>query len=67
MKITKTGQVTVLDGQIRVEGFEFDGYDDPEATCRKAAMLAATWAIGELQRELLATIEKPGGGYIAID
>lgn len=67
MKIFKVGRVIITDGQVNVEGFEFIHDADAEATCRKAAMLAATWALGELTRELLATIEEPGRGRIVMD
>lgn len=65
--LTKFGTVTVQppsDGwvQIRVEGFEGNG-----CTCRDVAVQACLWAIGELQREVLRTIEKPGGGLIGVD
>jgi hypothetical protein len=35
--------------------------------CRDVAVVAAAWAIGELQREMLKTIQKPGGGKISVD
>ena len=60
-KLKKTGTVTITSNGIVVEGFEADG-----ATCRDVTALAAVWAIGELQRELLKTLEKPGGGRIGI-
>jgi len=60
--LTKIGRV-IIDGQrITVEGFEGD-----QATCRDVAALAASWAIGELQRELLATLEAPGKSRIVVD
>lgn len=55
-KLTKTGKVTITDGQIAIEGFNASN-----ATCRDVVALAALWAIGELQRELMLTLEKPGG------
>jgi hypothetical protein len=60
--LTFTGKVTVTASGIAVEGFEAHG-----ASCRDVAALAALWAIGELQREVLKTLERPGGGNIAID
>lgn len=59
-RLTKTGTVTIqTDGRFRiiVEGFDGDG-----CSCRDLAALAMAWAIGELQRELLATMMEPGGG-----
>lgn len=61
-RLTKTGTVTITNGRIDVAGFDADN-----GTCRDVAALAAVWAIGELQRELLKTLEKPGGGNIVID
>jgi hypothetical protein len=54
--LTKIGKVTITDGAITVEGFNASN-----ATCRDVVALAALWAIGELQRELMQTLEKPGG------
>ncbi|WP_409287501.1 hypothetical protein [Pseudomonas guariconensis] len=62
MKITKTGRVTITKDGISVEGFEVEG-----AMCRDVAVMGAAWAIGELQREMLKTIAKPGGGKIGVD
>lgn len=62
MKITKTGRVTITKDGISVEGFNVKG-----AMCRDVAVMAAAWAIGELQREMLKTIQKPGGGKIGVD
>lgn len=62
MKITKTGRVTITKDGISVEGFNVKG-----AMCRDVAVMAAAWAIGELQREMLKTITKPGGGKIGVD
>lgn len=61
VRITKTGTITITDGQIDVAGFAADN-----ATCRDVAILATVWAIGELQRELLKALEKPGDGNIGI-
>lgn len=61
MKLTALGTVTVGPNGIVCEGF-----DAANATCRDVAIMAAAWAIGELQREMLKTIERPGGGKIAI-
>lgn len=62
MKIRKTGRVTITKEGIGVEGFDVKG-----AMCRDVAVMAAAWAIGELQREMLKTIAKPGGGKIGVD
>lgn len=66
VKLTKTGTVTVHPSkegfvQIVAKGFEAEG-----ATCRDVAVLACLWAIGELQREVLRAVERPGGGAIGI-
>lgn len=66
VKLTKLGNVTVHPAksggvQIVLEGFEGEG-----CSCRDVAVLACLWAIGELQREVLRTIERPGGGSIGI-
>lgn len=60
--ITETGTVT-----ITADGITVDGFDADNASCRDLAALAALWAIGELQRELLKTLERPGGGNIGIN
>jgi len=50
-------------GKIEIEGFEVDG-----AMCREVAALAMLWAIGELQKELTAVINVPGGtGISSVD
>jgi hypothetical protein len=61
MKIDRTGTVTITKDGIKVEGFE-----TRNTSCREQAILAAAWAIGELQRELARTIKAPGGGKITI-
>jgi hypothetical protein len=63
-KLTKTGTVTITsEGRLRVfvEGFSGDN-----CSCREVAVLAMAWAIGELQRELVATLQKPGGGRCGV-
>ena len=62
MKIQKFGRVTITKDGISVEGFDVKG-----AMCRDVAVMAAAWAIGELQREMMKTIAKPGGGNIGVD
>jgi hypothetical protein len=61
MRITWPGQVIVQKGIILVNGFSTEN-----ASCRELAIMASAWAIGELQREMLKTIERPGGGRIGI-
>lgn len=61
-KLTAFGKVEITPDGVRVEGFDADN-----GTCRDVAALAVTWAIGELQRELLATLQQPGGGNICVD
>lgn len=60
--LSKFGRVTIHANHIAVDGFE-----GVNCSCRDVAALAALWAIGELQRELLKTLERPGGGSISID
>ncbi|BAR92360.1 hypothetical protein [Pseudomonas phage PS-1] len=60
--LTRHGKVTISEAGIDVEGF-----DANLASCRELAVMAAVWAIGELQRELLLTIQRPGGGNISVD
>jgi hypothetical protein len=56
MQINQTGTITIADGRIDIEGFEFSN-----ASCREGAIMACAWAIGELQREMLKDIQAPGG------
>jgi len=60
-RLTRTGTVTINADGVFVEGFSAEN-----GTCRDVAALAALWAIGELQRELMKTLEQPGGGKICI-
>ena len=60
-KLTMLGTVT-----ITPDGISIDGFDGENVSCRDLAALAAAWAIGELQRELQATLERPGGGKISV-
>ena len=63
IRLTRIGKVEVgADGRIVCTGFEGSG-----TSCRDVAILACAWAIGELQREMLADIEIPGGGNVAVD
>jgi hypothetical protein len=61
MRITWPGRVIVEKGMVVVHGFSTEN-----ASCRELAIMASAWAIGELQREMLKTIERPGGGNIGI-
>ena len=62
-KLTKIGDVFVIaGGEVQIEGFDGDG-----CTSRDVAALAIVHAIGVLQRELMAVLEKPGGGNIFVD
>ena len=63
-RLTKTGAVTIAgksNCHIVVEGFEGEN-----CSCREVSALAMLWAIGELQRELMATLERPGGGNCGV-
>lgn len=64
-KLTRFGVVSVGHRKaplVRISnGFQGDG-----CTCRDVSALALVWAIGELQRELMATLERPGGGNTGI-
>lgn len=60
-ELVALGTVVVTPSGVTVHGFKGKG-----TSCRDVAALATAWAIGELQRELLATLEKPGGGRIGV-
>ena len=62
MMLSRVGTVTISKSGITVEGFQ-----GKNAMCRDVAIMATAWAIGELQREMLKTIKKPGGGNISVD
>ena len=61
-KLTKIGTVTISNGEIRIEGFEGDG-----TSCRDVGALAMCWAIGKLQADLIATLQRPGAGICSVD
>jgi hypothetical protein len=61
-KLTRIGRVEITTAGIGVIGFEGEN-----TSCRDVAALAIVWAIGELQRELLATLERPGGDNVWVD
>lgn len=60
-KLTQTGTVLIKGNWIEVKGFESDN-----GSCRDTAALACMWAIGRLQKELQAMMERPGGGNTVI-
>ena len=61
--LTAIGTITIEpDGNIRIDGFDGDG-----CTCRDVAVLAMTYGIGVLQRELMAVITAPGGRRVVVD
>ncbi|MBU1282744.1 MAG: hypothetical protein KJ989_13165 [Gammaproteobacteria bacterium] len=62
MALSRLGTVTVTK-----DGISCDGFKGKNAMCRDVAIMAAAWAIGELQREMLKTIKKPGSGKISVD
>lgn len=65
VKLTKVGTVEMrADGEVYLQGFK----GSAGCSCRDVATLALVWAIGKLQRELKAQIERPGGsGNVGID
>lgn len=52
----------VIGGAICAAGWAFYSYIWPWLK----GWLHAVWAIGELQRELMKTLERPGGGDVGI-
>lgn len=64
VRLTSPGTLTLhKDGTVMLEGFEGE-----DCTCRDVATLALAWAIGKLQAELVAQIERPGGsGNVSVD
>lgn len=60
-KLTRTGEIVITKTGILVRGFDGEG-----CTCRDIAALAAAWGIGELQRELVKTLEAPGKSKICV-
>lgn len=62
MRIKLTGTVTITKHGVQVAGFDIQN-----AGCREHAILATTWAIGQLQRELARAIKAPGCGNISVD
>lgn len=63
-RLTKFGKVTIdRCGPLVVM---VDGFEGDNCSCRDVAALAMAWAIGELQRELVATLQQPGAGSCGI-
>ena len=61
-RLIKTGTVHIGPDLICIEGFEGEG-----TSCRELAVLATVWAIGQLQLDLQAQLQEPGGGRSAVD
>lgn len=62
-RLAAHGLVMIGPTGIVVSAFEGEG-----TSCRDVAALALTWAIGELQRELQALLQQPGGsGRVTVD
>jgi hypothetical protein len=59
-------RVVVTDGWIEIEDGPEMPQNDPEWSCRKAAITASLWAIQRLSDEVAKTIAVPGGGKIAL-
>jgi hypothetical protein len=60
--LSRIGTITVIGGEIRLEGFEGNG-----CSCREVAALALLWAIGHFQEQLQQQILKPGGsGLVSV-
>lgn len=66
-KLTSFGTVTIYPNKERGVRIVVDGFESENCTCRDVTVQACLWAIGELQREALRSIEKPGGGSIGIE
>lgn len=64
LRIKLTGTVTITKHGIQVAGFELH---NANVTTREQAILAASWAIGQLQREMNKLIRAPGAGNISVD
>lgn len=61
-QLTELGVMSIRDGAIMISGFRAT-----DATCRDVAALAIVWAIGELQVELMKTLERPGANNACVD
>jgi len=62
-RLNKIGTILMHKQQIHIDGFDAD-----DVSCREIAILAMIWAIGELQREVVADIAAPGGtGNVIVD
>lgn len=60
-RLTQLGVMSIREGRIIIDGFSAD-----DATCRDVAALALVWAIGQLQAELMLTLEAPGRGNACV-
>ncbi|WP_157119050.1 hypothetical protein [Azohydromonas lata] len=66
-RLAKLGTVTIhpkAEGGVQIVA---EGFEGENCSCRDIAVLACMWAIGELQREVMRTIEAPGGSAIGVD
>jgi hypothetical protein len=61
-RLTQTGTLTMSAGRVEISGFSGDG-----CSCRDLAALSIVWAIGELQKELAATLQSPRGSRCVVD
>lgn len=59
-------RVVVTEDWIEVEEGPKVPPGDMEWSCRKAAHVAAVWAMKRLSEELAKNLAKPGGGKIAM-
>jgi hypothetical protein len=66
-RLTKIGTVTIHPTKQGCVQIEVDGFEGQGCSCRDVAALAALWAIGELQRELMLTLQRPGGGALGVN
>ncbi len=64
LRIKLTGTVTITKHGIQVAGFELH---NANVTTREQAILVASWAIGQLQRELSKLVRGVDGGNISVD
>jgi hypothetical protein len=66
-RLIKVGAVTIhpkAEGGVQIVA---EGFEGTNCSCRDVAVFACMWAIGELQREVMRTIEAPGGDSIVVD
>ena len=65
--LTKLGKIVIKHSEKTGTQITIDGFDGDNCTCRDIAVQACLWAIGELQREALASVETPGGGIASVN